>query len=571
MLYSLHVKNLALINEQEIEFQNGLNIMSGETGAGKSVIIGSVNLALGGKADSGMIRTGAEYALIELTFGIKDPTQLEKLKELDIPVDDDGTLVLQRKIMEGRSVCKAGGETVSARQLRELSNILINIHGQNDNQELLHKKKHLEILDEYAGSDVAELKTQCAEVYREWKSVQKELEETDIDERERTREQDLASFEFEEIEKAELKPGEDEELESKYRKMVNSQKIAEAAGIAAEVTGAGDSQDNAAEQIGRAVRELSSVSGYDEGASELLGQLSEIDNLLSDFRYSLSSYISDLEFDPEDFNETENRLNLINHLKDKYGGSIDAVLKYRDEKEEELRKLEDLAAYREGLLAKEKKLKGEVLDKCTMISDKRKQYAGKLSELLRKALEDLNFIDVRFEIEVRSSEEHITSDGYDDVEFMISTNPGEAIRPLDSVASGGELSRIMLALKTVVADKDEIDTLIFDEIDAGISGHTAWKVSEKLGMLSAEHQIICITHLPQIAAMADTHYEIAKGTQEENGQERTVTRIRRLPDSERASELARMLGGASITDTALENAREMMKQADEVKAGITKK
>ena len=262
MLYSLHVKNLALINEQEIEFQDGLNIMSGETGAGKSVIIGSVNLALGGKADSGMIRTGAEYALIELTFGIKDKVQLEKLKELDIPVDDDGTLVLQRKIMEGRSVCKACGETVSARQLRELSNILINIHGQNDNQELLHKKKHLAILDEYAGDELLVLKDECADSYKKWKNVLKDLEETNLDERERAREQDLASFEFEEIEKAQLCPGEDEELEAKYRKMVNGRKIAEAASAAAEMTGAGDSSDNASEQIGRAVRELSSVSSF---------------------------------------------------------------------------------------------------------------------------------------------------------------------------------------------------------------------------------------------------------------------------------------------------------------------
>ncbi len=565
MLYSLHVKNLALINEQEIEFQDGLNIMSGETGAGKSVIIGSVNLALGGKADSGMIRTGAEYALIELTFGIKDKVQLEKLKELDIPVDDDGTLVLQRKIMEGRSVCKACGETVSARQLRELSNILINIHGQNDNQELLHKKKHLAILDEYAGDELLVLKDECADSYKKWKNVLKDLEETNLDERERAREQDLASFEFEEIEKAQLCPGEDEELEAKYRKMVNGRKIAEAASAAAEMTGAGDSSDNASEQIGRAVRELSSVSSYDDGVKDLLDQLSDIDNLLSDFRYNISSYISDLEFDPEDFQTTEDRLNVINHLKDKYGGSVEAVLKYRDEKEEELKKLADLGAYREKLLADEKKYHEETLSVCRKISDVRKENAKKLAELLKKALIDLNFIDVRFEIDVRDSEENISAEGFDDVEFMISTNPGEAIRPLDSVASGGELSRIMLALKTVASDKDEIDTLIFDEIDAGISGQTAWKVSEKLGLLSGEHQIICITHLPQIAAMADNHYEIKKETTDENGQERTVTKIRRLSDDERAYELARMLGGAGITDTALENAREMIRQAEKVK------
>ncbi len=565
MLYSLHVKNLALIDEEEITFEDGLNILSGETGAGKSVIIGSVNMALGGKADSGMIRTGAEYALIELVFSISDKAQLNKLSELDIPVDEDGTLILQRKIMESRSICKAGGETVSAKQLRELANILINIHGQNDNQELLNKKKHLSILDEYAGDDLQKLKDKCKEVFTKWKDVSKELESTDIDERERAREQDLSRFEFEEIENARLNPGEDEDLETTYRKMVNSQKIAEAAGIAAEITGAGESGDNAGEQIGRAVRELSSVSSYDNEIQELTNQLTDIDNLLSDFRHSLSSYISGLEFDPQFFAETEDRLNTINHLKDKYGGTIEAVLKYRDEKEKELEKLEDFEAYREKLKADEKKLHEEILSVCRKISDNRRDNAEKLSALLKKALEDLNFIDVRFEIEVRRSEDRITAEGYDDVEFMISTNPGEAMRPLNTVASGGELSRIMLAIKTVAAGKDDIDTLIFDEIDAGISGQTAWKVSEKLGVLSSDHQIICITHLPQIAAMADTHYEIRKETTESGGQERTVTRISRLSDDNRVKELARMLGGATINDTALENARDMIRQADKVK------
>ncbi len=568
MLYSLHVKNLALINEQEVEFRDGLNIMSGETGAGKSVIIGSVNLALGEKANSAMIRTGAEYALIELTFGITNEAQLKSLKELDIPVDEDGTLILQRKIMEGRSVCKANGENVSARQLRDLSNILINIHGQNDHQALLHKKKHLEILDDFSGEELTALKEKCAASYKEWKEVLKNLEETNLDERERERQKDLASFEYNEINEADPRPGEDDTLETKYKRMVNSRKIAEAAGIAAEVTGAGDSGDSAADAIGRAVRELSSVSSYDDKAAELLEQLSDIDNLLSDFRHAISSYIDELEFDPEDFQITEDRLNIINHLKDKYGGSIEAVLEYRDEKEEELRKLEDIGAYRDKLLSEEKRLHEKTLSICQSISDLRKKNAKILSEQLKKALEDLNFIDVRFEIEVRADEEKVAAGGFDDVEFMISTNPGEQIRPLDQVASGGELSRIMLAIKTVVAEKDDIDTLIFDEIDTGISGQTAWKVSEKLGLLARGHQIICITHLPQIAAMADNHYEIAKGTQNEDGQERTVTQIHRLSDDNRVSELARMLGGAQITDSTLENAREMMHQADEVKQSI---
>ncbi|MBE5860489.1 MAG: DNA repair protein RecN [Butyrivibrio sp.] len=565
MLYSLNVKNLALINEQEVEFEEGLNILSGETGAGKSVIIGSVNLALGAKADSSMIRTGAEYALIELAFGIKNKKQLEILKELDIPVEEDGTLVLQRKIMESRSVCKANGETVSAKQLRELSNVLINIHGQNDHQELLHKKKHLEILDDYSGDELTKLKEKCHDAYAEWKAVLKELEDTNIDEREREREKDLARFEFEEIDEAMPEVGEDEKLESRYKKMVNSRKIAEAANIAANITGAGDSEDNAADAIGRAVRELTSVASYDDKLEELLDELSNIDNLLSDFRHSLSSYLSDLEFDEEDFRTTEDRLNILNHLKDKYGGSIEAVLSYRDEKEAEIRKLEDFESYRDSLFRNEKEKKNRLLKLCEEMSKIRRESAKKLAEELKKALIDLNFIDVIFEIAVESDEEKVSANGYDEAVFMISTNPGEAIRPLDQVASGGELSRIMLAIKTVVAKKDDIDTLIFDEIDAGISGHTAWKVSEKLGMLSCDHQIICITHLPQIAAMADAHYEIKKSTHEEGGKERTITQITKLSEENRVYELSRMLGGAEVTDSVLENAKEMMKQAKSVK------
>ena len=565
MLYSLHVKNLALIDEEEVTFEDGLNILSGETGAGKSIIIGSVNMALGGKADSGMIRTGAEYALIELVFIVSDEEQLAKLKELDVPVEEDGTLILQRKIMESRSICKAGGETVSARQLRELAGILINIHGQNDNQELLNKKKHMAILDDFAGDKLEHLKEKCRESYKGWRDALKELDASDIDESARSREEDLARFEYEEIENADLKTGEDEELESSYRRMINSQKIAEAAGIAAAITGAGDTGANAADQIGRAVRELSSVSSYDDELSDLVDQISDIDSLLSDFRHNLSSYISSLEFDPQIFRETEDRLNIINHLMEKYGGTIENVLKYRDEKEKELEKFRDFEAYREQLKADEDRLHKELLGICSEISGVRKETAVKLAGLLRNALEDLNFIDVRFEIDVRESEDNISSEGDDEVEFMISTNPGEAMRPLENVASGGELSRIMLAIKTVAAGKGDIDTLIFDEIDAGISGQTAWKVSEKLGVLSADHQIICITHLPQIAAMADTHFEIKKETTGDSGQERTVTHIRRLLDDDRELEVARMLGGAEISETALENARDMISQAKKVK------
>lgn len=561
MLYSLHVKNLALIDEQEVEFTKGLNIMTGETGAGKSVIIGSVNLALGGKADKDMIRTGAEYALIELTFGVDNDKQRKEIEAMDIPVEEDGSLTLQRKIMPGRSVCKAGGEVVTARQLKTLSNILINIHGQNDHQELLHKNKHLEILDNYAGEELLAVKSEIKEKYQKYKGLVQELEETDIDERSRLREEELTSFEVNEIEEAELTIGEDEELETKYKRMLNSQKIAQAVNVCSEICGNDSDDESISDMVGRALREINSVASYDDKAQKLSDQLADIDSLISEFRHEITSYIDELEFDEEDFKNTEDRLNTINHLKDKFGGSIEAVLEYYNEKLAYLEKLRDLEAHRNRLKADIDKVYGEGLVLCKKASDIRRKNAKVLSKLLKDALVDLNFIDVQFEIQVTPDEDKISSIGYDDVEFMISTNPGESIRPLDQVASGGELSRIMLALKTVIAEKDDIATLIFDEIDAGISGKTAWKVSEKLGLLSESHQIICITHLPQIAAMSDSHFVIQKGLEGD----RTVTRINRIDGDASIEELARLLGTAEITDAVLVNAREMKKMANDTK------
>ncbi|SFC92295.1 DNA repair protein RecN [Butyrivibrio sp. YAB3001] len=557
MLYSLHVKNLALIKEQEIEFTKGLNILTGETGAGKSVIIGSVNLALGAKADAGLIRTGEEYALVELSFGLENDSQRKFFADMDIPVEEDGTVVIQRKIMQGRSVSKVCGETVTTKQLKDISNVLINIHGQNDHQELLHKNKHLEILDEYCINELKDLPDKLKKNLEKLNDIQKKLDETSIDENSRLREQELLEFEVNEIAEAELVLGEDEKLEASYHKMVNSRKISEAAGMAYSLIGAGESDENASDMIGRAVRELSSVSGYDKELEDLLSQLSDVENLLTDFNHSLSNYIDELEFDDEEFQTVEDRLNTINHLKDKYGGSVESVLAELDKKQARLDTLSDLDAHRNILLHELSEQKEVVLNLCKKISDIRKKGSKGLTDKLTKALVDLNFLDVKFGIGIGTDENNITSKGYDSVEFMISTNPGEKLRPLEKIASGGELSRIMLALKTVVADKDDISTLIFDEIDTGISGKTAWQVSKKLGELSANHQIICITHLPQIAAMADSHFMIEKGLSDG----RTVTSIYSLSEDASTKELARLLGGEEITDATIKNAVEMRQMA----------
>lgn len=558
MLESLHVKNLALIDEVEIDFFKGLNILTGETGAGKSIIIGSVNLALGAKADKEYIRTGAEYALVELVFSLNEG-QKKILKEMGFPAEDD-TLLLQRKIMAGRSVCKVNGETATTAQIRSLSGFLLDMYGQHEHQSLLKPSKHKEMLDSYAGDPMRELKDRLSDLYESYKKLEEEFSAGQMDENTRSREAELLSFEVNEIEAASLTRGEDEELERSYRRMNNAKRMKEAVYTANSLTGY-EGDTSAGEAIGRALRELRNVCGYDEEIEPLISQLTDIDNLLNDFNRAMADYRESLEFDEEEFLQTEERLNILNHLKGRYGAAIEDVLKAYQEKKDRLKKLESYDEYLEGLSQKIREEKAKLLSVCSEISALRKRTAVSLSEKLTKAMKDLNFADVDFSIDIVPDEEHFTQEGYDRITFMISTNPGEKKKPLADVASGGELSRIMLAFKTVFADEEGTDTLIFDEIDTGISGKTAWKVSEKLGRLSGEHQIICITHLPQIAAMADSHFLIEKQVE----QERTITRIKRLDEEESLRELARLLGSGSVTKAVLSNACEMREMAQKSK------
>ena len=554
MLQSLHVKNLALIDETEVTFGKGLNILTGETGAGKSILIGSINLALGAKADKELIREGAEYALVELIFEPESELQLQAIRRLELPVED-GQVIIQRKIMPSRNVCKVCGEAVTARQLKQLAEILIDIHGQHEHQSLLQTAKQQEILDAYAGRDMEQKRTLLKERYSDYKKALQEWDDSAVDEETRKREAALAEFEWNEIQEADLRDGEDEEAEKLYRKLVNGQKIREVLTVAHTLCGYEESGAGAG--IGRALRELKTVSAYDETLEEYERQLLDIDSLLNDCNRAMADYLSDMEFDEELFARTEKRLDLINHLKSKYGDSVTKILEYQKNAQALLDKFRDYDSYRATLEKRVRELKKNILSLCGEISAMRAESAGRLSTEMKNALLDLNFQNAEFEIRVDASEEHLSSTGYDRVTFLISTNVGEKKKELAQVASGGELSRVMLALKTVLADKDQIETLIFDEIDTGISGKTAWKVSEKMGILGRNHQLICITHLPQIAAMADQHFCIEK--QVADG--RAVTDIRRLSEEESVEELARMLGGASITENVLNNAREMKELA----------
>lgn len=559
MLQSLHVKNLALMEETEVEFGRGLNILTGETGAGKSLLLGSVNLALGSKFEKDMLRSGAESALVELVFANNSERVLARMQEMDLDTEEDGSIIISRKMQVGKSTYKINGETVTARQVKELAEVLLDIHGQHEHQSLLHKKKHLEILDAYCGEELAEKVALVATEFSKCRKLREQIEAEAMDEAQKAREQALAEFEYREIEEAKLVAGEDENLEQQYRFMVNSKKIMENLSESYQYSGS-DSSTGAGAGLSRALRALHSVSGYDERLEQLAQQLSEIENLLGDYNRDVVSYMEDCEFDDADFRRVEERLNAINHLKGKYGNSIEAILAYGEERQAFLQKMNDYDSYMAGLDRELKQCEENLHKACQMVSAIRKENAIMLSGQLKQALVQLNFLSVEFDIAVRP-EQHITSNGFDDVEFLISTNPGESIKPLNQVASGGELSRVMLAIKTVLAGRDDIDTLIFDEIDAGISGKTAWKVSEQLHTVGKAHQVICITHLPQIAAMADAHFLIEKNSTGDGGEMSTVTDIRTLADADSMEELARLLGSDALSEAALTNAYEMRKQA----------
>lgn len=560
MLTHLHVKNLALIREAEIDFTEGLNILTGETGAGKSIVIGSVSLALGGKVSREMVRPGADFGLAELVFLVTRKKQRERLLALGITPEDD-QIIISRKISDGRSINKINGETVTLGQLKEAASLLIDVHGQHEHQSLLQKKKHLEILDEFAKDELGPVAERLKQAYQDFRELERELKEASLDEESRLRELSLLEFETGEIEKAELTPGEDEELERRYQRMTNARKLLETAGAAYALTGY-EEEAGAGTSIGRALRDLQSVQLLDEELASLVSQLSDVDGLLNDFNREMSDYLSSLEFDEEECAGTEERLNLLNYLKSRYGRTTEEILAYGRKQQERLDALQNYDIYLERMKQRLDKAEKELQKLCAQATEIRKRYAKILCEKIKGHLIDLNFLNVEFEMSFEETADY-TAEGKDLAEFLISTNPGEPLRPLAKIASGGELSRIMLAIKTVLADKDDIDTVIFDEIDVGISGRTAQKVSEKMMLIGRTRQVICITHLAQIAAMADSHFRIEKKV--ENGE--TRTQIRRLDETESVQELARILGGAEITNTVEKNAEEMRGLAQKKKLG----
>ena len=561
MLLNLHVKNLALIEEVDVDFEKGLIVLTGETGAGKSLILGSVNIALGNKASKDMIRKGTDYSLVELTFSVSKNCA-KQLKKYDIYMEEDNIVTVTRKISEGRSISKINGETVNIKTLKNVMSLLIDIHGQHDHQSLLYTKNHLDILDKFAKDSISELKEQIKEEYSKYTKLIKKLEEFNIDEGQKAREIEFAEYEVNEIESANLKPEEDVQVEEEFKKLSNSKEIVSAL---SEIYNAlsYETAGGLGDIINKAVMDINSIKGMDEKISQFQTELYDIDNLCRELTSQIYDYNSGMDFNPEYVREVEERLDVINHLKLKYGNSIEEILRYKEEKEEYLEKLNNMTDEMESVKNQISELEGTLNNLCTKLSEQRKKAAKELEVLVKQALVDLNFIAVEFEIQI-TRKESIGENGFDNVEFMISTNPGESVKPLVKVASGGELSRIMLAIKSILATEDDIDTLIFDEIDTGISGQTAMKVAEKMAKISRNHQVICISHLSQIAAMADSHYLIKK-TADENS---TTTSIKKLTRQQSIEELLRINGGSGITEAGLIHATEMKDMADRTKSNL---
>lgn len=554
MLVNLHVKNFAIIDEIDVDFGSHLNILTGETGAGKSILVGSISIALGARVSPEMIGKNGDHAMVEAVFQISDPDTLAQLRELDIE-PEEGQLVISRKITANRSINKINGESVPVSLIRKAAALCIDIHGQHEHQSLLDPDRHREIVDEYAGEECLRIKDEVGRLYHLYREKERELQRDDVSSEERARQLGFLEYEKEEIESAALKPGEIEEVQDQYHRMSHAGSIVEALSEVHEFC-----SDTTASAISRGMRRLQEIRNLDPSLDNFMEELMQIEGLLGDFNREIADFMDDFVFDEKDLIAMEQRLDVIHTLQNKYGETYEDIMGHRQETEDKIRQYADYETYRQEQKEECRRIEKELQHQCGCLSACRRKAAAELESKITEALQDMNFAQVDFAIQI-SEKEVCGPDGMDEVEFIIATNPGEPRRSLGKIASGGELSRIMLAIKSVFADSDSIETLIFDEIDAGISGRTAQKVSEKMSLLGKRHQILCITHLPQIAAMADIHFVIEKDVTESS----STTKIRPLGREEAEEELARLIGGVEITDAVRESAREMKDLAESQK------
>ncbi len=551
MLSNVHVKNFALIDEADINLDDNLNILTGETGAGKSILLGAVNMALGSRASKDVIRRDCDHCLAELTFNRLSPQAIEAARELGIECDNDEIVVSRKLFANGKNVIRINSETVSAGAARKLTGELIDIYGQNEHISLLAPSKHLEIIDRFAGEEVEELKKLIASEYAGYKKLRDEYDSLENDPARRARDIDRLNSEIEEIEDAELKEGEEEKLKARRRTLMNAGQISEALNY---VCGILYDNDGCSDKISSAIRALTRAEVLDESLSDHLEALNEIDSRMSDVYRELKDYLDSMPESGEALERTDERLELIIRLKSKFGNSVSQINEYLENSREELSKLMDFDNYARALKDKTDASEAGLMKLCGRLSDLRKKAAASLKEKISNALTDLNFNQTVFDIRMDvKNEPH--PEGTDTAEFMISLNPGEEPKSLSRIASGGEMSRIMLGIISVFAGRETIDTLIFDEIDAGISGIAASKVADKLCSIAGAHQVICITHLPQIASMADAHFKVEKQVVGE----KTTVNISKLEEDGIVDELSRLLGGEEMSGNVLKAAKDIKK------------
>ncbi len=571
MLTLLHIENIAVVERADIEPGPGLNILTGETGTGKSIIIDSINIILGERISRKIIRTGTEKAYVEALFQINSNEINNILLKNGIQPEEDNTILISKEITtKSRSTCRINGHIVTLSMLRKIGSLIVNIHGQHDNQDLLQIDKHIIFLDKYGGDEVLSTKSQYTEVYMQVLNLKEKINKINYNEREKERTKDLLKFQLNEIKDAYLKVNEEEELNKSKNILINSEKILKTVSDAYDYIYSGSQKGiSIYDMISEVLNNFNDVKHLDTILEGYFDKIENISYELNDIANEIRNYRDGFEYNPELINTIEERLDLIFKLKRKYGSSIKEILQYADEVEIQLNDLlnasENIKELKEKLA-----LKTVELEKLANKLYKNRIKAGlELEKKVIDQLKDLDMDKINFKVKIEQrygpEKDYLyTKTGYDKVEFLISTNPGEPLKPLSEIASGGEMSRIILAIKTIIADIDDVNTLIFDEIDIGVSGRAAQKIAEKLSTIAIKKQVLCITHLPQIASMADNHYLIEK----ETINNKTTTSVIRLDDKEREKELARIIGGIKITELTLKHAEEMIILAKATKKSL---
>ncbi|WIF94549.1 DNA repair protein RecN [Caminicella sporogenes] len=574
MLLELSIENFLLIDKVKISFTNGFNVISGETGAGKSIIIDAINLTLGGKSNKNFVRIGKKRAIIEAVFDIDNREVKKLLDEYGID-SEDNILILTREIFgTGKSISRVNGRIVQLAFIQKISKLLIDIHGQHEHQSLLYSENHIDLLDLYGNKLIQDTAIKVKEKYNELKLYKSELKKySSINEKERERRIDLIKFQINEIDSSNLKNNEDEELLKEYELLKNAENIfATISESYDKISSNYNDEYSVSSVLSNVLSKLEKISSFDEKLLNFYSEVQDIFYRLQDISTDMRHYLENISFDSERLNEIEMRLDTINNLKRKYGNTIEEILNYRNELIDELKEIEGSFDKTNVLSEKIKKCEEEYIELADKLTVIRKQVAKDFEEKILKELKDLNLEKAKFEVNIVANLDKkgkliFSQKGNDKVEFLISTNPGEPLMPLSKVASGGEISRIMLALKIILAKVDNISTLIFDEIDTGISGKTANIVGEKMALIATNYQVISITHLPQIAVMADNHLLIEKVFYDDQ----TMTKVKTLTEEERIEEISRLIGGNNITDLTLQNAEEMIELANKIKEGFNKK